>query len=107
MAFNQDPNKRATEVVFSHKKKPVDHPLLLFNDAPIATSNFQKHLGLILDEKLNFSHHLNEKIFKANKCIGLTKRFRPYLPRKSLLHIYKSLVRPHLDYADVIYDQPQ
>ena len=24
----------------------------------------------------------------------------------SLLTIYKSLVRPHLDYADVIYEQP-
>ena len=29
-----------------------------------------------------------------------------YLPRKSLLCIYKSFVRPHFDYADVIYDQP-
>ena len=29
-----------------------------------------------------------------------------YLPRKSLLCIYKSFIRPRLDYADVIYDQP-
>ena len=28
------------------------------------------------------------------------------LPRFSLLTIYKSFVRPHLDYGDVIYDQP-
>ena len=28
------------------------------------------------------------------------------LPRKSLLTIYKSFIRPHLDYCDVIYDQP-
>ena len=28
------------------------------------------------------------------------------LPRSSLLTIYKSFVRPHLDYGDVIYDQP-
>ena len=27
------------------------------------------------------------------------------LPRSSLLTIYKSFVRPHLDYGDVIYDQ--
>ena len=26
--------------------------------------------------------------------------------RKSLLTIYKSLVRPNLDYADIIYDKP-
>ena len=28
------------------------------------------------------------------------------LPRSFLLTIYKSFARPHLDYGDVIYDQP-
>ena len=28
------------------------------------------------------------------------------LPSSSLLTIYKSFVRPHLNYGDVIYDQP-
>ena len=28
------------------------------------------------------------------------------LPRSSLLTLYKSFVRPQLDYTDVIYDQP-
>ena len=106
MAFNPDSNKQATEVVFSHKRNPVNHPTIYFNNSPVVTAPFQKHLGLILDEKLNFGHHLNDKISKANKGIGLIKRLRSYLPRKSLLAIYRSLVRPHLDYGDVIYDQP-
>ena len=29
------------------------------------------------------------------------------LPRDALLTIYKSFVRPHVDYGDIIYDQPQ
>ena len=28
------------------------------------------------------------------------------LPHASLLALYKSFVRPHLDYGNVIYDQP-
>ena len=28
------------------------------------------------------------------------------LPRSSLLTIYKSFFRPHLNYSNVIYDQP-
>ena len=28
------------------------------------------------------------------------------LPRESLITIYKSFVRPHIDYGDIIYDQP-
>ena len=106
MAFNPDPNKQATEVIFSRKRKPVNHPILYFNNSPVTVAPFQKHLGLILDEKLTFGHHLNEKISKANKGIGLIKRLHSFLPQKFLLVIYKSFVRPHLDYGDVIYDQP-
>ena len=106
MVFNPDPSKQATEVIFSHKINKVNHPTLYFNSSPVTTAPFQKHLGLFLDNKLNFGHHLNEKISKANKIIGLIKRLHYHLPRKSLLNIYKSFVRPHLDYGDVIYDQP-
>ena len=28
------------------------------------------------------------------------------LPRKALLTIYKSIIRPHLDYGDILYDKP-
>ena len=106
MDFNPDPNKQATEVIFCHKTKPVNHPPLYFNESIVVSLPIQKHLGLVLDKKLTFEHHLNEKISKANKGISLIKRLHKYLPRKSLLCIYKSFVRPHLDYADVIYDQP-
>ena len=31
MDFNPDPNNQATEVVFSHKRNPVNHPALFFS----------------------------------------------------------------------------
>ena len=67
---------------------------------------YQKHLGLYLDKTLTFDFHLTEKISKANRVIGLIKHLSRTLPRKSLVTLYKSFARPHLDYADVIYDQP-
>ena len=63
MAFNPDPNKQA-----------VNHPALYFINVHVATAPFEKHLGLFLDEKLTFSHHLNEKIAKVNNGIGFTNR---------------------------------
>ena len=72
----------------------------------LACTSCQKRLGLYLDEKLNFSQHSNINIWKANKRIGIIKRLSHILPRKSLLTIYKSFIRPYLDYYDVIYDQP-
>ena len=55
---------------------------------------------------MNFSHHVKEKIAKANKGIGLIRKLAHVLPRQSLLTIYKSFIRTHLDYGDKIYDQP-
>ena len=61
---------------------------------------------MILDSKLNFKCHLSEKISKANKGIGIIKRLYYFLPIATLVNIYKRFVRPHLDYGDVIYDNP-
>ena len=61
---------------------------------------------MYLDEKLNFSQHINIKISKANKEIVIIKRLSHILPRKSVITIYKSFIRSHLDSCDVIYDQP-
>ena len=99
MQFNPDPNKQATDVIFSRKKKLVLHPPLIFNGSPVESAPSEKHLGLILDTKLGFDEHLNQKISKSNKGVGTIKRLRNYLPRNSLLTIYKSFIRPHLDYC--------
>ena len=40
------------------------------------------------------------------KGIGLLRKLRSILTRTSLLTIYKSFIRPHLDYGDIVYDQP-
>ena len=42
---------------------------------------------------------------KVNKTIGLLRKLQYVLPREPLLTIYKSFVRPHLDYGDVLYHQ--
>ena len=50
---------------------------------------------------------MKANILKASKGIGIIKRLSNTLPRKSLLTIYKSFIRPYLDYCDIIYDQPK
>ena len=49
---------------------------------------------------------LQKKIGKASEGIGVIKKLFKSLPRNALLTIYKSLVRPHLDYGDIVYDRP-
>ena len=106
MLFNPDVTKQAQEEIFSHKSNKTDHPVVYFNEAPVTKASFQKHLGIYLDEKLNFNNHIKEKIAKANNGIGITCKLSHLLPRESLTTIYKLFVRPHIDYGDITYDQP-
>ena len=40
------------------------------------------------------------------KWVGLLCGLRNFLPRDSLITIYKSFVRPYFDYSDVVYHSP-
>ena len=57
------------------------------------------------DTKLNSREHLNNVLIKVNKTIGLLWKLQAFLPRQSLVTVYKAFIRPHLDYEDIIYDQ--
>ena len=64
----------------------------------------QEHLGLFLEFKLNFQEHFENILNKVSKTIGLLRKLQNTLHRASLLTLYKSFIRPHLDYGDIIYD---
>ena len=106
MEFNPDPTKQTTEILFPYKNTRPNHPQLIFNGNAVAKVPDHKHLGLILDPELTFAKHLNEKITKAKKYIGIIKHLSKYLPVKTLDQMYKSFVRSHLDYCDIIYHEP-
>ena len=62
-------------------------------------------VSMILDTKMDFQEHLKDKLSKISKTIGLLRRLQKMLSRAPLLTIYKSFIRPHLDYGDIIYDK--
>ena len=60
---------------------------------------------MILDIKLDFQEYLKDKLSKISKTIGLLRKLQKILTRAPLFTIYKSFIRPHLDYRDIIYDK--
>ena len=54
MSFNLDRSKQAQEVIFSRKSSTQLQPVLTFDNIPLIKTTHHKHLGLILDENLNF-----------------------------------------------------
>ena len=81
MHFNPDPSKLAQEVLFSRKNQMQNHPTISLNNVQV--SSYQKHLGIILYEKLNFKQHIDSAVSKVNKSISVIKKLWHILPRKS------------------------
>ena len=105
MSFNPDISKQAHEIIFLRKRSLVSHPSLTFNNIPVAQTSSQKHLGMHLDKKLNFEEHLSKVETKVNKSVGIIRKLQNVLPRSALLTVYKSFIRPLLDYGAIIYDK--
>ena len=96
MLFNPDPSTPPQEVLLSWKKKTQIHPTISFNNIQVERASHHKHLGILLDEKLNFKQHIDTTILKINKGISAIKKRRHSLPRKSLMAIYKAFLRPSI-----------
>ena len=69
----------------------------------IAQTAEEKDLGGTIDDKLIFSRHIQIQVNKANSAVGLIRHTFKHLDKESFLYLYKSLVRPHLEYASVIW----
>ena len=99
------PSKKAQEVIFSRKVNNILHPPLIFNNVDVGQMRSQKHLVMFLDFNLSFNEHLENVLAKVNRGIAILHKFQFVLPRQALLIIYKSFIRSHFDYGDVIHDQ--
>ena len=74
-----------------------------FGNDDVVRKSEHKHLGMILDSKLDFQSHIKGGIQKARRGIEMIRYLSKYVSRDILDQIYKLYVRPHLDYGDIIY----
>ncbi|XP_070550687.1 uncharacterized protein [Ptychodera flava] len=63
----------------------------------------EKDIGVFIDSDLSFEKHIQEKINKANKIMGIIRRTYVYLDIENFLFLYKALVRPHLEYCSSVW----
>ena len=63
----------------------------------------QKDLGVIIDNTLKFIPHIQAMVKKANRNLGIIKIAFSYLDKTVFLNLYRSIVRPHLEYASTVW----
>ena len=64
----------------------------------------EKDLGIFISNDISWSHHISYMINKSNKQMGRIKHAFEFLDKNIIRLLYKSLVRPHLEYGAVIWN---
>ena len=72
----------------------------------LAETEAERDLGVTIDNKLSFKNHIAQATAKANSRLGVIRRSFDFLTEKTFVQLYKSMVRPILEYAQSVW-QPQ
>lgn len=73
------------------------------NTTSLLKDSQEKDLGIIFQDNLKFDQHISNAVGRANRLLGLIKRSFIYMNSDLFLKLYKTLVRPIIDYGNVIW----
>ena len=93
-------------LLFSRKPTPTlpSSPLLVNNTVLRMAKEF-KYLGVTFSLDASWTPHINTICLKTRKLVGmLFQKFYCHTESHSLLKLYLSTVRPHLEYASSVWD---
>ena len=65
--------------------------------------NSTKFLGVIINENLIWTDHLNILISKVIKGVGVIHRLSRIMPADVLLSLYFSLIHPYFEYCNIAW----
>ena len=63
-----------------------------------------KYLGVNIHHKLSWNHHIQKVISKANSTPAFLQRNTHQCPHETKVLCYKTLLRPVIEYASIIWD---
>ena len=97
---------KCSYMMLSRKRFPTTplHPLML-NGFHLNEVECFKYLGVLLSSDLSWTPHITSVCSKAKQIPGLLyRRFYNHAEGATLMQLYLSLIRPHLEYACPVWD---
>ena len=90
------------DVIFTNNRPSVHH--VKINNSPIETVHSFKLLGLLITDDLSWEANTAHICQKANsRLYGLTLLRRAGLSQQQLLRVFKSIIRPVVEYACTVW----
>ena len=89
------------KIIHYGKKNPMHEYTM--DGTTLFTDSEEKDVGVLFDSELTFRKHISNMISKANSRIGMIKRSFSQLNIKNFKLLYKSLVRPILEYCSSVW----
>ena len=78
---------------------------LLLGGVTLEQVESYRYLGVLVSSRLTWSDHIEQVCAKARKLVGmLYRQFYSWADSKTLLLIYRTCIRPHLEYACQLWD---
>ena len=97
---------KCCHLFISHKRiYSISPPCLTLNGQELARVSSYKYLGVLITSDLMWSSHIAKVCNKTRKLIGLFYRtFYKHSTVETMLKLYCSFIRPHLEYAAAAWD---
>ena len=95
--------KKTKYMIVKHTKIPAE-PSLSVGSVKISTVQQYEYLGMLLDDKLSMNEYADVMWKKVNSKVGILAKIRRFISEKTAAKIYKTMIRPHLDYIDFVID---
>ena len=98
-------NKCKLMLVTKKRDSSIQPPQLFLDGVALARVHSYKYLGITLTSNLSWSSHIRNCCNKTRKLIGLLYRqFYENATSPTLVKLYCSFIRPHLEYAAIVWN---
>ena len=97
-------NVKKTKCMFIKSgKERCDQKLYIHGEGIDYVNSFE-YLGMHIDHKLTMNNHVDSIYKKSISKLSMLYKLRRFISQDTALHIYKTLIRPYMDYGDFIVD---
>jgi hypothetical protein len=97
-------NVKKSNVMIIHRKKNIQDTIdVTINQNKLIQIDSVKYLGLHIDSKLQWQHHVNNMCKNLTKKLAMMNRSAKFVDKQTMIQIYKSFIMPTFDYADTVW----